>query len=712
MKARQWKSATQPLSQSDRMLGWAIGHVTLLLGLLIVAAVLLFFGQEALRPVVTIEVVAVPKVMQEAGLSAEIVTRHVLDRIEDVESDNFNTGLLAKPKSFRDGKELELPAYEIPGFQVSTRDVIKILRRSLGREPTTVGISVSQTDERKFQLQIRVHPSGGQGQTLVAAAAVETYGEVAERIALSILRQFDPVQLANMLYSTKGTGYADVLQSCIDGLEREKKVQCLVAWGDIESDGEHDTRAQRRYKQALDLQAEVPEALTGQGYVEEIRGNLAGARELYLRAKVAGLVPQLVHMNEAHLRHADGELGGAAWELQQASSIGKPNAALLVWLASVQHENGKAAEATKTILKAMDADSRRAATMSAWANMLVDDGRVGEGMEKIEAARRLMRNTEQANVQYEIGAALRKKGYKKQAVLVLKRAVDLAPESSFMLRALASAEADMEGSGKDEAIRLLNQAIEQDPEDWRARNLLGDTLDQTNHKEAAIAQWRKAIALNPYGHEAPLSLGYALLRSGDPAGAERQFRTAQQLAPKSRDTYLAIGIALAAEGHLSDALEAVMRAPGKPDLVASLVRAVRKQEGRKMEDAYADAEVILRSAEQHGYDHGALSLQWGWIYYIQNRLEKAEQEFRAAIKYPADEASARFGLSETLYHRGNYAAARIEVDTLERLTLGTSWAAELRNLIDAQLTDQAPQPPARRAQRTARADATDVQGMQ
>jgi tetratricopeptide (TPR) repeat protein len=712
MKARQWKSATQPASQSNRLLGWASGHVTLMLGLLIGAGVLFFFGREILRPAVIIEVVAVPKVMKEAGLDADVITRLVLDRIDDIESTNFELGTLNVAKSFRDRKELELPAYEIPGFHVSTRDLIKVLRRSLGREPTTVDISVSQTDERKFQLQVRVHPADGKGLTLPSEPALDKYENLAEHIASSVLRQLDPAQLANMLYITKGSGHIEVLQSCVDRLERDKKVQCLVAWGDIEADGQHYIRAQNRYQEARGWQWAAPDALAGLGYIAQSSGDLAGARKLYEEARQAGLAPQLVHYYEALLRKEDGELGRAVRELQQAIAIGKPNAGLLMVLARMQHEHDKKSkEWNKTILKAVEADPQRAATMGIWAHMLASDDRFGESLEKIEAAERLMQteSAHRANVDVAIGLALDMMGKRKKAIEILKRAAGLAPDSSYVLEAIAGVMAKTNEAGKDEVIELVRRATKMDPEDWSAHSRLGLLLEQKNRQQDAMSCWEKVIALNPHAIDTRMRLVDALLRNGDQAGAERQLRAALQLAPKWFDGYFALGSLLSDQLRYSDAVllyrQAIEHLPDdlrlRFKLFASL-QALKKD---------ADAAVVLAAVERMDQGQARHSLAWGEFYYAQKQFPAAEKKFRAAVEYNPQSGDAHLAWGYTLFELGDYAAAKTELDKAIRLRPDFSAAIRFRDE-QMKVMEQAVKPmapPDKAVPKTARAAMPDIQ---
>jgi Flp pilus assembly protein TadD len=644
MKARQWKVAERSPSQSSRLKAWSLGHLPWLFGALLLSTVLFFFVREVMRPAVVIEVVAVPKAMKDAGLDTDIVARHVIDRISDIENENFDLGILTKPKSFRDVKEQELPAYDIPGFHISTRDVIKLLRHLLSKEPTTVDISVSQNEDQSFALQVRIQPSGGQAETLLPDTPMTGHAQVMEGAARLILRQFDPSQLANMLYTTQGKDHFKVLEYCVDRLERDKKVQCLVTWGDMEADGLHDTRAQARYQQALQWKADAAEALSGLGAIELLRGNPELAQDLFERARRAGLATQMVHFNLAQLQFWRGEFGGAVWQLQQAERGGKPNPGLLMWQAYLQRLNKQEDAAAATYLRALEASPQRASTVSSWAAMLAQAGRVEEAMANIQMAQRLM-TTPQVSVNIDIGSVMLEKKNFSEALQAFEYAAQQLPESSSALLQLALAEAGSGKQGLASAVHRLEHAVDFDPDDWRAYAWLGYLLDQQEQPVAAIAALKRSIALNPNGAEAYRVWGEVLGHNKEDDAAAQKLLDALKRTPCNG--YL--------HQLLAGALERLKRGDeAEAEMVKAYQYSARSVEllmewGRMLDshEKHAVADEKWREAIQLSPRAARIYQEYGAALWNQQRYGEALLLYRRAIAQVPDDLDLRLGLFYT-----------------------------------------------------------------
>jgi Flp pilus assembly protein TadD len=661
MKARQWKTAERRPSDLYRLKAWLLAHRALIAGLLVIALLLLYFSREILRPTIIIEVTAVPKVMKDAGLDADVLTKHLLSRIEDIENENYELGTTANPKSFRDVQELELPAYDIPGLHVSTRDLIKLLRHALGKEPTTVDISVSQTSEQTFRLRGRIRTPDGQSHIVMPDTIVAKYEEVTEIAAFSVLGQFDPVQLANMLYLKGDRHHVDVLQSCIDRLDREKKVLCLVAWGDIEIDGLHDARARARYQQALAWKPETVDALVGLGYIEQLRGNVDSARDWLERARKAGLASEMVHYYQAQSRLYAGEIGGAVWELQQVVQSGPPNAGLLMALAYAQRQNKKEAASTDTMIQAMDADLSRAATMSGWGRMLVESGQVDEGMQKIAAAKGLM-GAPQSGVYVDISDALAMTQDMDGAIKAMRTALNVNPTSSYLRLALAARLAAAAAENLPEAEQHLRDAIENDAEDWRAYGGLGYVLALRGESLEAEASWRRAVKLNPTGYETYQYWGDALFYEHKYDEATQKYRQALGLAPSVSQLHESLASALSKQGgsHRAEAEEAMAksvklgaRTPGQLIVWAGILERHEK---------FALAEEKLREAITMAPRLAAPSLALGEFLLARERNAEAVQHYRQALAAMPDNPDLRFGWINALLLVGDFAQAEAALE--------------------------------------------------
>ena len=90
------------------------------------------------------------------------------------------------------------------------------------------------------------------------------------------------------------------------------------------------------------------------------------------------------------------------------------------------------------------------------------------------------------------------------------------------------------GHGRpDEALHLLKQAIQRNPNDPDARLLLGSLLSEEGQQEEAIAQLTEAVRLRPRSAEAQIALGEAYSSFGDLQAARHPFEKAVALQPGS-----------------------------------------------------------------------------------------------------------------------------------------------------------------------------------
>ena len=101
---------------------------------------------------------------------------------------------------------------------------------------------------------------------------------------------------------------------------------------------------------------------------------------------------------------------------------------------------------------------------------------------------------------------------------------------------------------QEEAIRLLNDATRQDPDDPDARLLLGSLLSEAGHRDEAFLQLNDAVRLRPGSAEAWNTLGEAYSNFGFALAARHAFERAVEIDPKSGIAQLNLGRSLL-EGH-------------------------------------------------------------------------------------------------------------------------------------------------------------------
>ncbi len=132
----------------------------------------------------------------------------------------------------------------------------------------------------------------------------------------------------------------------------------------------------------------------------------------------------------------------------------------------------------------------------------------------------------------------------------------------------------------DEAVRLLQQAVQVNPADAEAQLQLGLALAQQEQAEPALQSLNRAVQLNPANAEARRVLGDALVDQGNTDAAIQQFDSALDANPADPATYISMAGAQAEQEDVDNALiniktAAVLEQTGseQPEPGASLTQA-------------------------------------------------------------------------------------------------------------------------------------------
>jgi tetratricopeptide (TPR) repeat protein len=113
---------------------------------------------------------------------------------------------------------------------------------------------------------------------------------------------------------------------------------------------------------------------------------------------------------------------------------------------------------------------------------------------------------------------------------------------------------------QQEAVRVLRELIETNPQNADARLLLGSLLMEEGQREESISQLAAAVRLRPRSVEAENALGEAYNKFGDTAAARTAFEKAVALNPDYAVAQLNFGQALLAAGESAAAAAHLDRA--------------------------------------------------------------------------------------------------------------------------------------------------------
>ena len=119
-----------------------------------------------------------------------------------------------------------------------------------------------------------------------------------------------------------------------------------------------------------------------------------------------------------------------------------------------------------------------------------------------------------------------------------------------------------------EAVAVLREVVDRDPDDADAHLLLGRALALVPEPASALAALRRAVALRPSSAEAHYTLGTALARFGQLDPARDAFARALELAPGHAEAHVGLALIFAqghepepARRHLARAIEIHGRSP-------------------------------------------------------------------------------------------------------------------------------------------------------
>jgi Tfp pilus assembly protein PilF len=113
---------------------------------------------------------------------------------------------------------------------------------------------------------------------------------------------------------------------------------------------------------------------------------------------------------------------------------------------------------------------------------------------------------------------------------------------------------------REQAERVLADAIRANPNDGRAQLLLGQLLNEDDRPADAAGPLTAAVRLLPDSAEAHNALGEAFNNQNALRPARAEFERALQLAPSMAQAHLNLGMVLAQMGELATAAEHLDRA--------------------------------------------------------------------------------------------------------------------------------------------------------
>ncbi len=214
----------------------------------------------------------------------------------------------------------------------------------------------------------------------------------------------------------------------------------------------------------------------------------------------------------------------------------------------------------------------------------------------------------------------------------------------------------------EEAIPLLERALEKDPKFSRALIALGYSLLKTNHIDEARTKLLRAIDLAPESSLAHVNLGLTFLEQGLTVDAADQFEIAAGMSPEDSLALFNLGLVRIEQGELDAARRALEGAaeiePRNPD-VRNALGGVFERQG-ELEAAAGQFRLALREDPNHVLAGANLAK----TLILLDRGDEALAQLRRAVEAAPDNRDLRDTLCVELLRRKQAEEALAHLDVM------------------------------------------------
>jgi tetratricopeptide (TPR) repeat protein len=227
------------------------------------------------------------------------------------------------------------------------------------------------------------------------------------------------------------------------------------------------------------------------------------------------------------------------------------------------------------------------------------------------------------------------------AILILINMIEIDPEDEKRLATLALCYQHLKDF--DAAIKAYNKALAIKPDYAEAHINLGSALEEQGKLEEAIEAYNKALAIKPDYAEAYNNMGVTLKEQGKLEEAIEAYNKALAIKPDYADAYNNIGVTLKERGKLEEAIEAYNKALAiKPDYAEAYYNMGNAlQEQGKLEEAIEAYKKTLAIKP----DYAEAYYNMGNALQEQDKLDEAVEAYNKALAIKPDYADAHRHLS-------------------------------------------------------------------
>ncbi len=247
-------------------------------------------------------------------------------------------------------------------------------------------------------------------------------------------------------------------------------------------------------------------------------------------------------------------------------------------------------------------------------------------------------------------------------------------------KTISEALALMTAGKNDEAIPILKENLERNPNNAPLQFTLGKAYILTKQYDEAIAPLTKALSINATQKGAHFYLGIAAAQSGKDDEAIKEFQAEIPISPEQDSAYSNIASIYEKQGKLDQALDYYKKAeevnPKRPELHANLAEIYEKKGNQAAAEAEykALADMDPANAAVTWYNIGALAKN-------NDKSAEAVKAFKKAVEIDPKYAQAHRELGYALVQQGDFPGAVAQFKQYLDLSPNATDAGEVKAMV-------------------------------
>ncbi len=249
---------------------------------------------------------------------------------------------------------------------------------------------------------------------------------------------------------------------------------------------------------------------------------------------------------------------------------------------------------------------------------------------------------DEADVHFYLGVAQAKEHLKTEAVASFRRALDLEPGFAESYWALALLYNER-GDGYLEALESIKKGLELDLDSAYGHFVLGFVLCSRGENKSAESELIKAVELDPQQAHAHYYLALIYLRLQEDEKAIASMENTVEADPSYTEAYYSLGTLYARTGRVEDGQR--------------MIELFQDLSSSDMEEDHYRRMLYRKSQPLNAEQQAASHFNLGLVYLKRGDLDKAENQFQAAIAADSTYAEARHNMGVVLSLRGKHLEA-------------------------------------------------------